>query len=65
MTWTKIGNRYYKVEGNIIYKATYQEQDDEYIICGEWTTDSFSEKTESDLDANSWQYKSEVESLIG
>jgi len=41
MEYKKIGNRYYKLEEDIIYKATYNEEDDKYIVCGEWSTEVF------------------------
>jgi len=45
MDYIKVGNRYYKTEvvedvASVI-KATYNEEDEEYSVCGEWTVEVF------------------------
>ena len=43
--YTKLGNRYYKKqtikEDDYVMKATYNEKDEEYIVCGQWTVADF------------------------
>ena len=45
MDYKKIGNRYYRKETveevDMVQKATYNEEDDKYIPCGEWTVEVF------------------------
>ncbi len=45
MDYTKVGNRYYKVETrdevDCVVKATYNEEDDVYVECGCWGVEEF------------------------
>jgi len=43
MEWKKVENRYYKVEEDVIKKATYDEESDIYIPCGEFYVEDFLE----------------------
>ena len=45
MDWIKIGNRWYRKETveevDYVQKSVYHEEDDEYVMCGEWTVEVF------------------------
>ena len=62
MAWTKIGNRYYDYDSDndILLKATYDADKDEYIECGNYVGSTFHTLGESDLDENSFQQKDSI-----
>ena len=41
MDYKKIGNRYYKKENEVVLKATFKEEEQEYVECGQWTIEVF------------------------
>ena len=53
--WKKIGNRWYKKEGQTIVKAVYDKETDTYIECGRWT------KTKFNLHAKTYDKNTEIE----
>lgn len=58
--FTKIGNRYYKQEGSLIIKATYDENEDTFMECGRYKISEFNNLTDENLDENTRIKKQEI-----
>ena len=65
--YKKIQNRYYKKEKNdagvdMIIKATYDAEKDEYTECGRWVAKDFKDIPDDQLDENTKLNKTQIKS---
>lgn len=63
--YTKIGNRYYGIEGGVLYKATYDDEKKEYMVCGEYNSTTFAAMESSLLDRNTADRQTEIITTLG
>lgn len=61
--WKKIGNRYYKVEGDFMVKATYNYETKSYNECGRWPMQQF-DSHEQAFDGNTEKEYAKIVSTL-
>ena len=62
--WIKLGNRYYKKDGDKILKSVLHEDTNEYVECGEWHVDDFIDHDVS-FDGNTEEKYNQIKTELG
>jgi hypothetical protein len=65
LSWQKIGNRYYAIDGATLRKSTKNNETGVYVECGNWPSADFATLDNSALDGNSQVQKAAIVSAFG